>query len=88
MLGVLERHEADKLVIHPRGFEVFGDAVGDGSPEAWRAALETLNGSMPWWLTERGWQREADHSQALIEDEARKFVGTNVAMFDRVNVGL
>lgn len=60
LYGELEPYQADLLVRHPQGFEVFAEAVGPGTPEAWRAALEALRGTMPWWCTEEGWRRAAE----------------------------
>jgi hypothetical protein len=59
LLGELTADEADWLALRERGFEVFGEAVGAGTAEAWQAALEALRGSAPYWLSEAGWEWEA-----------------------------
>jgi len=60
LLGELTASESDRLVALPHGFELFAEALGPATPEAWEAALDVLRGSAPWWATEAGWQAEAD----------------------------
>lgn len=56
LVGTLEGHQADAMVLADRGHELFAEFVGPGTPEAWRSAMEWLQGSCPWWATEAGWQ--------------------------------
>jgi hypothetical protein len=47
-VGELKGWLSDALVRHPRGFEIFCESVGPGTPEAWEAAVCALRGTLPW----------------------------------------
>ena len=64
VLGELSPSQAELLVRHPEGFEVFAELVGDGTPEAIEAALTTLRGTMPSWLKEHNWWLHGDRGEA------------------------
>ena len=71
LFGELGPRESEMLVKHPQGFEVFAQAVGPGTPEAWRAALETLRGTMPWWLSQQHWWLDGIQGEAAEEQWVR-----------------
>ena len=71
LFGELGPRESEMLVKHPHGFEVFAEAVGPGTPEAWRAALETLRGTMPWWLSQQHWWLDGVQGEAVEEQWRR-----------------
>jgi hypothetical protein len=86
VLGELSPSQADLLVRHPEGFEVFAELVGDGTPEAIRAALETLRGTMPRWLTEHRWWLQGERGEAAEEDWWRSGGAIPLSLFDTADV--
>lgn len=68
LLGCLDARQADALVLAPGGFQLFADAVGDGTLAGWEAGMRWLQGSTPWWATEAGWQ-----AAVAAEAEAERF---------------
>jgi hypothetical protein len=79
LLGEVTGRIADELVRHPNGFQLFADTAADGTPEAWRAAIEVLHGSAPWWVRA---EVEYLHRGVLLapdpEVEERENVGATV----------
>jgi hypothetical protein len=84
VLAELDARQANVLVLHPQGFEVFAELVGDGTPEAVRAALETLQGTMPWWLTRQGWWLRGEQGDAAEEAWLRSGGVIPLSLFDEV----
>ena len=70
----------------PGGFEVFAELVGEGTPEAMRAALETLQGTMPRWLTEQNWWLHGSREKAAEEAWWRSGAVIPLNLFDDVEV--
>ncbi len=86
VLGELSPSQADLLVRHPEGFEVFAELVGDGTPEAIEAALTTLRGTMPRWLKEHSWWLHGDQGQADEEAWWRSGAAIPLSLFDTFEV--
>lgn len=86
LFGELNVGESEMLVMHPQGFEVFAEAVGPGTPEAWNAALATLRGTMPWWLTEHGWWIRRPDRKATEEELVRSDSALALSFNDLVDV--